>query len=86
MHNQLSIEQYRFLHLPKDRLTVKTIALTRLLVDHSIHDKSVKNGRYAYLMDDKPDIIMYHYTVYGVDYDNSDVKKYDWDYSLKPLV
>jgi hypothetical protein len=56
------------------------------LVDHSIHDKSVKNGRYAYLLDNNPDIIMHHYTVHSTDNYQSDVKKYDWDYSLKPLV
>ena len=55
-------------------------------MDHSIHDRSVKNGGYNYLLDEKPDIIMYHYTVYGVDSYLPEVKKYDWDYSLKPLV
>lgn len=85
MHNLLSIEQYRRLHQPPEKLTVKTIIYTRVMFDHTIHDRSVKNGRYTYFGDAMSDILMIHYTVYGKDL-HSYEKFYDWDYAMKPYV
>ena len=35
--------------------------MTKMLVDHEIHDLSTKNGVYAYINDPRHDLMIYHY-------------------------
>lgn len=80
MHGQLALEQYSF--VSDKSPTYKSIALTKNIVDHAIHDRSVKNGRYAFLFDES-DIFMLHYTVSAFD---NPLPTEGKDYSLRPLV